>query len=92
MVHWTQNSCEPLLRHSKSGREDGKGKEARRLVRYRFPSLPVTRLVASTRVFVAVNEAPRYLATKVKESMRGMAACTVFMRQTGSKEIHSVLK
>jgi hypothetical protein len=40
-----QNKCEPGLRHSKRGREDGKGKEGeRRLVRYRFPSLPVPRL------------------------------------------------
>jgi hypothetical protein len=25
-VYWTQNICEPQLRHSKRGKEDGKGK------------------------------------------------------------------
>jgi hypothetical protein len=40
-VYWTQNICEPDLRHSKWRREDGKDKGwARPLMRYRFPPSP----------------------------------------------------
>jgi hypothetical protein len=40
-LYWTQNICEPEIRHSKRGREDGKGKGgARRLMIYRLSSLP----------------------------------------------------
>jgi hypothetical protein len=43
--NWTQNICKPGLRHSRRRREDGKSKGgARRVMRYRLPSLPVPRL------------------------------------------------
>jgi hypothetical protein len=52
-VYWTQNICKPGLRHSNRGREDGKGKGvARRLMRYRFPSLPVPRQAGLQRMYL----------------------------------------
>jgi hypothetical protein len=66
--YWTQNICEPELRHSKRGREDGKGKggAARCLMRYRFSSLLLPRLTGrQSEYFVTVNEARRWLATSI---------------------------
>jgi hypothetical protein len=59
---WMQNICEPWLRYSKTGRDDGNGKGGeRRLMRCRLN----LGWLATTCVFVTVNEARRYLATGI---------------------------
>jgi hypothetical protein len=68
MDKWTQSICEPELRHSKRGRENGKGKgqrEDKLLVRYRFPSLPVPRLAGQQCLFEMVDEARNCVATSL---------------------------
>jgi hypothetical protein len=64
IVFWTQNIYELGLSHSKRGRVDGKGKgEARRHMRYRFPSLPVPRLAGQQLVYLI-------LLTKLDDALR----------------------
>jgi hypothetical protein len=64
----TQNICEPQLRHSKRGREDGKGKKGSKTP-YALP-IPLPSRTSTgwpaTCVFVTVNEARRYLATSIR--------------------------
>jgi hypothetical protein len=52
-VYWMQNIYELELRHSKKGSVDAGGKGgARRLIRYRFPSLAVTWLAGHQRLYL----------------------------------------
>jgi hypothetical protein len=71
-VYQTQNICEPELRHRKMVREDGKSKGGARhhLLSRGSIFLPyrTSAVWPPTCVFVTVNEARRYLATRSAKS------------------------
>jgi hypothetical protein len=67
-LYWTQNICEPGLRHSNREREDGKGRGGGDKTPYAL-SLPLPPCTLAgcppTHIFVMANEARRYYATSL---------------------------
>jgi hypothetical protein len=65
LLYWRQNICEPELRYSKRGREDGKQKgEKEALCAIASPPSPHHGWLTAN-IFVTVNEARAYLVAGI---------------------------